>query len=47
MYEEYVSVRFFFLVPPVAAFLGALADCLDGVLAMVLFVDNDRELRWE
>ena len=34
MYEEYVSVRFFDLVEDVA-FLGALADCFDGVLAIV------------
>jgi hypothetical protein len=41
MYEEYVSTRFFDLVlfPPVAAFLAgaAFADCLEGVLAMVLY----------
>ena len=34
MYEEYDSVRFFPFLP-VEAFLGALADCLDGVLAMI------------
>ena len=35
MYVEYDSVRdFFFLVPP--AFLGALADFLEGVLAILL-----------
>ena len=37
MYVEYDSVRdFFFLAPP--AFLGAFADFLEGVLAILLFV---------
>ena len=35
MYVEYDSVRdFFFLAPP--AFLGAFADFLEGVLAILL-----------
>lgn len=48
MYEEYVSMRFLFLLPfPVAVFLAgaALADCLDGVLAMVAN-DGMRCWRW-
>ena len=37
MYVEYDSVRdFFFLAPP--AFLGAFADFLEGVLAILLLV---------
>ena len=36
MYVEYDSVRdFFFLAPP--AFLGAFADFLEGVLAILCF----------
>ena len=35
MYVEYDSVRVFFFLPP-AAFLGALADFFEGVLAMVV-----------
>ena len=35
MYVEYDSVRLFFLVPP-AAFFGALADFLEGVLAILM-----------
>jgi hypothetical protein len=35
MYVEYDSTRVFFFLPP-AAFLGALADFLEGVLAMVI-----------
>ena len=40
MYEEYDSTRFLDLFLPVAAFLGALALCFDGVLAIV---DNCRK----
>ena len=40
MYVEYDSVRdFFFLAPP--AFLGAFADFLEGVLAILLFCVSD------
>ena len=35
MYVEYDSVRVFFFLPP-AAFLGALADFLEGVLAILM-----------
>lgn len=35
MYDEYDSTRFLDLVPPVPAFLGVLADVLEGVLAIV------------
>ena len=35
MCVEYDSTRVFFFLPP-AAFLGALADFLEGVLAMVI-----------
>jgi hypothetical protein len=43
MYEAYVSVRFLLRLPPTAFLAGALADCLEGVLAMLetwsLFVE--------
>ena len=35
MYVEYDSTRVFFFLPP-AAFLGALADFLEGVLAILM-----------
>lgn len=41
MYEEYDSVRFTLFFPPVLAFLGALADCLLGVLAIL---DDDYDI---